>query len=83
MRTVGSYEAKTHLPRLLDEVAAGEEITITKNGKPVARLVPPVLDEAKQRHEAVEAMKRFRSEFKWRLPEGMTIRDMIEEGRKY
>ena len=41
MRTVGSYEAKTHLPRLLDEVAKGERITITKHGHPVAMLVPP------------------------------------------
>ncbi len=40
MLTVGSYEAKTHLARLLDQVAQGEEITITKRGKPVARLVP-------------------------------------------
>ena len=41
MKTVGSYEAKTHLPRLLDEVAKGETITITKHGVPVAQLVPP------------------------------------------
>jgi prevent-host-death family protein len=83
MRTIGSYEAKTHLPRLLDEVAAGEEITITKNGKPVARLMPPAERDYERRHEAVEAMKRFRTEHKWPLPEGMTIKDMIEEGREY
>ena len=41
MRQVGAYEAKTHLPRLLDEVAAGATITITKHGVPVALLVPP------------------------------------------
>ena len=40
MRTVGSYEAKTHLPALLGRVAKGETITITKHGKPVAKLVP-------------------------------------------
>jgi prevent-host-death family protein len=34
------HEAKTHLSRLLDRVAAGEEIVIAKAGKPVARLVP-------------------------------------------
>ena len=39
MRTIGAYDAKTHLPRLLDEVAAGESITITKHGRPVARRV--------------------------------------------
>ena len=37
---IGSYEAKTHLPRLLDEVEAGASYTITKHGRPVARLVP-------------------------------------------
>jgi prevent-host-death family protein len=39
-RSVGSYEAKTHLPRLLDRVEHGETIVITRHGKPVARLVP-------------------------------------------
>jgi prevent-host-death family protein len=40
METVGSFEAKTHLSRLLDRVEKGETFTITKNGRPVARLVP-------------------------------------------
>ena len=39
-RTVDVYEAKTHLSRLLDRVAAGEEVVIARAGKPVARLVP-------------------------------------------
>ena len=38
MRMVNIHTAKTHLSRLLDEVAAGEEIVIAKAGKPVARL---------------------------------------------
>ena len=40
MRQVNVHEAKTHLSRLLDEVIAGEEIVIAKNGSPAARLVP-------------------------------------------
>jgi len=40
-RSVGALEAKTHLAALLDAVAAGEQITITRHGRPVARLVPP------------------------------------------
>jgi prevent-host-death family protein len=40
MRRIGAYEAKTHLPRLLDEVEAGETVTITKHGRPVAVLAP-------------------------------------------
>ena len=41
MRTVGSYQAKSHLPRLLRHVGAGERITITRHGVPVAILAPP------------------------------------------
>ncbi len=40
MKTVNVHEAKTHLSRLLDKAAAGEEIIIAKAGKPFARLVP-------------------------------------------
>jgi prevent-host-death family protein len=38
--TIGAFEAKTHLSKLLDRAEAGETITITKHGRPVARLVP-------------------------------------------
>jgi prevent-host-death family protein len=40
-KSVGVHEAKTHLSRLLDLVAAGEEVAITRRGEEVARLVPP------------------------------------------
>ena len=40
MEHIGAYEAKTHLPKLLDRVAHGESLTITRHGKPGARLVP-------------------------------------------
>ena len=40
METVGAYEAKTHLPKLLERVMKGERITITKHGVPVAVLGP-------------------------------------------
>ena len=38
MITVGAFEAKTHLSSLLDRVAAGEDVLITKHGRPIARL---------------------------------------------
>ena len=41
MKTVGAFEAKTHLPKLLERVAAGETIVITRHGEPMAHLVPP------------------------------------------
>ena len=41
MREVGAFEAKTHLSALLDEVASGETIIITRHGRPAARLTAP------------------------------------------
>lgn len=46
MKIVNIYEAKTHLSRLLREVAMGEEIVIAKDGRPLARLVPVTSGEA-------------------------------------
>jgi prevent-host-death family protein len=81
METVGSFEAKTHLPQLLERVAKGEEFIITKHGKPVARLVPLQATKAKPDVQAaVEAMKKFR---KGRSLGGASIREMIQEGRRF
>ncbi|MEP6479884.1 MAG: type II toxin-antitoxin system Phd/YefM family antitoxin [Rhodoglobus sp.] len=51
MRSVNMHDAKTHFSRLVDEVAAGESITIAKAGRPVARLVPlePVTETSARR----------------------------------
>ncbi len=79
MKTVGAYEAKTHLPRLLDRVAKGERITITKHGVPVATLQPADAAKKKPAREIIEQLKRFRSEHRI---DGLSIRKMIEEGRR-
>ena len=51
MQEVGAFEAKNRLGALLDRVEQGEEIVITRRGKPVAKLVPanPGFDKAKAR----------------------------------
>jgi len=77
MRHIGAYEAKTHLPRLLDEVEAGDSITITKHGRPVALLVP-VRGQRDQAATAAEALVAFRRRHRLR---GVAIRDLIDEGR--
>ena len=79
MRRIGSYEAKTHLPRLLDEVARGETITITKHGVPVAVLVPPVSSGTPGVREAAIGLRAFRRGHGLR---GLTLRELIDEGRR-
>ncbi|MFT3851503.1 MAG: type II toxin-antitoxin system prevent-host-death family antitoxin [Ilumatobacteraceae bacterium] len=59
MTTVGAYEAKTHLSRLLDEVEAGATVTITRHGHPIARLVPAA--SAMSRSDAIDALRTFRA----------------------
>lgn len=78
MITVGAFEAKTHLSSLLDRVAAGEEVVITKHGKPIARLVGAEhIDRARAR-EAVEKLKELR---KGTTLGGLSWRELRDEGR--
>ena len=58
MERIGAYEAKTHLPRLLDRVARGESLTITRRGKPVARLLPLTADRDRAREAAARIRER-------------------------
>jgi prevent-host-death family protein len=58
MKSVGCYEAKTHLPRLLSQVEKGETITITKRGKPIARIVPA---EDRPARDVASVIREFRA----------------------
>ena len=81
MESVGTFEAKTHLTRLLERVARGERIVITNRGKAVAMLVPP---EATGRADAAEvgrAMLAYRDRVRRRL--GGTFREFAHEGHRY
>ena len=60
MFSVGVYEAKTHLPDLLNRVASGETVTIENRGTPVARLVSALADDAEGRRAVIAAMKLSR-----------------------
>jgi prevent-host-death family protein len=79
MRTIGAYEAKTHLPRLLDEVAGGEVITITKHGQPVAVLIPVTTPTSLATLDAIAGLREFRADHRLH---GVTIRELIDEGRR-
>lgn len=80
MREIGAFEAKNTLGNLLDLVQAGEEVVITRHGKPVARLV-----RERERGE-MRARARAAAEAMDRLTQGTTlgglsIKALIEEGR--
>jgi prevent-host-death family protein len=78
---IGAFEAKNRLSELLQRVENGEEVTITRHGKPVARLVPAAATAEQDRiREAVGWLNRTR---KKRKLDGITIRQLINEGRKY
>lgn len=78
MKSIGAYEAKTHLPRLLDEVAAGESVVITKHGHPVARLVP-AQRQTMQPHDVIAALRAARRGV---TLGGLSLSDLISEGRR-
>jgi prevent-host-death family protein len=78
MRAVGAYEAKTHLSKLIDEVARGERFSITKNGVPVAMLVPVPASRKSDLREVIQQLRELRREVKL---EGLSRCEMIEEGR--
>jgi prevent-host-death family protein len=81
MKSIGAFEAKTHLSELLERVSRGEKITITRHGVPTALLVPVAETAPKLTHkEVVEGMRALRKRVK---PGKMSVRDMVNQGRRY
>ena len=78
--TVGAYEAKTHLSELLEKVEAGEEITITKHGTPVAKLVP--VKKGASLEERVAAIERIQKLASSLSLGGLKVKDLLSEGRR-
>jgi prevent-host-death family protein len=78
MTKVGAYHAKTHFAALLERVARGERIVITKHGVSVAHLVPPPAGPSLSRDEAIDELLQFR---RGRRASRRTVRRWIEEGR--
>lgn len=85
MAKVTAFEAKTRFGELLDRVAEGEEVVITRHDKPVARLVPegtPPLEEVRKAVAGLrELQERIRRRSKVRLTEA-EVRSAIEKGRR-
>jgi prevent-host-death family protein len=79
MITVGAFEAKTKFSALLDKVEAGEEVVITRHGKPVARLMKETALDGDKRQETVEA---FILRHKGSSLGGLSWKELRNEGRK-
>ena len=79
METVGAYEAKTHLAQILERVAKGEKITIARHGVPVAVLQPAASSRQIPARSVIEDLRSFR---KGRRLDGLSLRDLIAEGRR-
>lgn len=79
MKTIGAFEAKTHLSELLDLAAVGERITITRRGKAVAMLVPAIVESALTPVEAAASLKALRRGV---TLDGLSVHALIEEGRR-
>ena len=80
MHVVGVFEAKNRLTSLLDEVQQGQEVMITRHGKPVARLVPA--EAGFDRARARRAIDGLKDAGKGLSLGGASIRDLIDDGRK-
>ena len=80
MRTVGVFEAKSHLTALLDEVEGGGEVIITRRGKPIARLAP--LETGFNRAKARAAAEGLRAASKGQTLGGLTLKELISEGQR-
>lgn len=76
MKTVGIFEAKNRLSELVSEAERGDSILLTRNGRPVAQIVPASADAAR-----AEGAMRWILSRRWRL-RGLSIKDLVNEGRQ-
>ncbi len=79
MKAFGSYQAKTHLPAILERVSKGEKITITRHGVPIAFLIPASPAKNNPPAEAIAQLRRFRQ---GRKLSPFHLKAIKEEGRK-
>ena len=80
MKTVGAFDAKTHLNELLQRASKGETIQITRRGIPVAKLSPPDSGPKEDGHILAASIRRLR---RGATLGKLSIRELIDEGRRY
>ena len=85
MATVTAFEAKTRFGELLERVAKGEEVVITRHDKPVARLVPEGAPRHDEVRRSVEGLRNLQQQIRRRSKATLTDREMraaINQGRR-
>jgi len=79
MKSVGAYQAKTNLPKLLEAVRGGETVTITRHGHPVAVLHS--VERSRDRAKVADALRAL-AQFRKGRTLGLELRAAIEVGRR-
>ncbi|GJL69829.1 MAG: hypothetical protein NPIRA06_24640 [Nitrospirales bacterium] len=90
MPEIGAYEAKTHLPKLLERIKKGERFTITKHGRAVAELVPVTRKDPEAVRHTINRIRSYREALRKRggstqrlLKKNETLRDLAHLGHRY
>ena len=90
MADIGAYDAKTHLPKLLERVEKGERFVITRHGKPVAELIPVAARDTAAIAHAIAEVRAVRQRLARRsvrlrdaLGKSKTWRDLAHEGHRH
>ena len=79
MRTIGAFEAKTHLSEILEKAAQGEETLITRRGIPIAKVIPIEKDPHDIKSNLLQEFKQLRK----KLTLGnLSWKELRDEGRK-
>lgn len=81
LHTFGTFEAKNRLSHLLDLVEQGDEVVITRNGKPVAHIVKDKGVRVEKARKAADRIRRRREAMPKDMLSGLSIKELIEEGR--
>lgn len=80
MADIGAYDAKTHLPKLLERVEKGERFVITRHGKPVAELIPVAARDTEAISRAIADVRAVRQRLARR---GVQLRDVLNESESW
>lgn len=79
MSEIGEFEARNHLPRLLQRVEAGERFIITRHGRPVAELIPFRQHDSAKVQGAIDALKAFQETHSLG---GLSVRQIVKDARR-